>query len=235
MIKTDTAAADTSFFTRLAATYLATGDTAKASEAAARGVAKFPRNSNLVMVLAQLQRQRGQLPQAIETLRKLLAIDPKADGVWLQIARAQMDMNAPTDSVLASLNSAKAAGDSATVIGPFALALGQKLYRSAQQTKKVEDYKAAISVLQFADQLAPRPEAKFLMGATNLSMGNALLQEASAQKSCDLAKAAQAALTDAQIQLPEGGKFNPQAAQQALAQLMQLSEYPPKMVKAYCK
>lgn len=235
MIKTDTAAADTAFFARLSGAYLLAGDTAKAAEAVARGVAKFPSNANLVMTLAQLQRQSGQLQQAVETLHKLLAIDPKADGVWLQIARAQMDMNAPADSVLASINKAKAAGDSVTVIGPFALALGQKMYRAAIASKKIEDYKQAIAVLKAADEMAPRPEAKFLMGATNLSLGNALLQEASAQKSCDLAKEAQAALTDAQIQLPEGGKFNPQAAQQALAQLTTLAEYPPKMVKAYCK
>jgi tetratricopeptide (TPR) repeat protein len=235
MIKTDTAAADTSFFARLSGAYLLAGDTTKAAEAVARGVAKFPKNSGLVLTLAQLQRQRGQLQQSIETLKKALAIDPKTDGAWLQIARTQMDMNAPTDSIIYSLNQAKAAGDSASAVGTYALAVGQTLYKKGVASKQVADYQEAIRVLAFADSLAPRPEAKFLMGATNLSMGNALLQQASQEKSCDLAKQAQAALTDAQIQLPEGGKFNPQAAQQALGQLATLAEYPPKMIKAYCK
>jgi len=235
MIKTDTAAADTAFFARLSGANLLAGDTAKAAEAIARGVAKFPNNSGLVLTLAQLQRQRGQLQQSIETLKKALAINPKTDGAWLQIARTQMDMNAPTDSILYSLNQAKAAGDSASQVGTYALAVGQTLYKKAVASKAVPDYEEAIRVLAFADSLAPRPEAKFLMGATNLSMGNALLQQASQEKSCDLAKQAQSALTDAQIQLPEGGKFNPQAAQQALGQLATLAEYPPKMIKAYCK
>jgi tetratricopeptide (TPR) repeat protein len=235
MVKTDTAAADTAFFARLSGAYLLAGDTAKAAEAVARGVAKFPKNTNLVLTLAQLQRQSGQVQQSIETLHKLLAIDPKADGVWLQIARAQMDMNAPTDSILASLSHAKAAGDSLSTVGVYALGLGQNLYKKANASKAVPDYQEAIHVLAMADSLAPSPQAKFLMGATNLSMGNALLQEASKEKSCEMAKQAQAALTDAQIQLPEGGKFNPQAAQQALGQLTTLSEYPPKMIKAYCK
>jgi hypothetical protein len=67
---------------------------------------------------------------------------------------------------------------------------------------------------------------------TQLSVGQQQLKAAQATKSCTAVAAARAAFTDAQINLPKGGQFNPDAAKQALAALQQLSPYADQMGKA---
>jgi predicted Zn-dependent protease len=235
MVKTDTASADTTYFTRMMAAAVTDSQIPKAAEIAARGVAKFPNNIGLITALAQLQRQSGQTQQSIETLKKVIASDPKAKGVWLQIVRAQMDMNAPTDSIIYSLQQAKAAGDSAALVGGFALTVGNRLYKQAGTDKSLAGFQQALAMLKFADETAPRAEGKFLIGATNLQMAQLLLTDAGEKKSCDLAKQGQNALTDAQINLPAGGQFDPKTAQQLLGYVAQYAPYADQLVKRLCK
>jgi len=87
LVKTDTAFADTTFWARQIAAYVADSNFAKAFEAASRALAKFPQNTELLMTQGQLARQSGQGPVALEAFRKVVAIDPKKAGVNLQIAQ----------------------------------------------------------------------------------------------------------------------------------------------------
>ena len=249
LMKLDTAAANVDLFTRLAVAAVLDSQPQKASEIAARGVAKFPSNADLQLTYADILRQAGQPQQALEALNKVLAINPRAPGVHTARARLLVDMNQP-DSALAALQQAAAAGDSAANVANYALSIGQTLYRAANQLNKDQPdsarviYDKAIQVLEFSDKTSARPEAKFLLGVSALSLGQNLLTQAQTlargaagerQQACTIAKAAQERLTTAQINLPAGGSFNPQATQQALGALQQLTPYAEQMSKAVCR
>ncbi|MEO7963729.1 MAG: tetratricopeptide repeat protein, partial [Gemmatimonadaceae bacterium] len=234
MIKTDTAAADTNFFTRIVAAYSADSNYAKGAEWASRATAKFPQNANLWMLSAQLARQAGQAPQALASVGKALAINPKAERANLMVAQIYMEMNQP-DSVVAALQRAEASGDDKTLIGGMALSLGNRMRTAFTQSKKTEDGQEALKVLAYSDKVNPSDNAKFLQGIINLTMGQQLLTEASAEKSCDKAKLANDAFTNAQIQIPAGGKAFPDQAKAALEGLMQLIPYGDRATKALCK
>lgn len=234
MIKTDTASADTVFWQRLAALYAADSQPQKAAEAAARGTAKFPKNANLWFVQAQLARTSGQGPQALEAIRKALAIDPKIENGYLQVAQIYNEMNQP-DSALASLQLAVANGGDKTMIAGYSLTLGNAGYRKFNASKAIADAQAALKFLNFSDQTASTANSKFLIGVTNLTMGQRLLEEAGPAKSCDLAKAAKEAFVNAQINLPAGGQAFPKETAAALQGLTQLDPFADRQVKAFCR
>ena len=235
MVKTDTSLADTAYFLRIADAYASDSQPQKASEAISRGVAKFPNNTDLRLYQVQLLRGAGQTQQAEQSLRQLLASNAKAPGAYVQLAQLQGELNQP-DSALAALHLAKTNGDSANLVGQAALLLGNAQYKKANGTQNLADYQAALRLLSYADSNLTAPtqkaQAEFLSGVTQLSVGQQQLKAAQATKSCTAVAAARAAFTDAQINLPKGGQFNPDAAKQALAALQQLSPYADQMGKA---
>jgi tetratricopeptide (TPR) repeat protein len=235
MVKTDTAAADTGFFTRMAAAYVNDSQPRKAAEMASRGIAKYPNNDNLALLQAQLLRQAGQTQQALEAINKLLARNPKVDNGFLQKSQIQAELKLPPDSIVATLKGAVQAGNDKTTIGGYATTLGQAAYKAGNASKNADDFRHAISYLKFAMETAPTDNAAFLMGVSSLSLGANVLQEANEKKSCELAKEAQAAFNDAQINLPRGGKAFPEPTKQALGSLAQLSSFPDRQIKAFCK
>ena len=79
------------------------------------------------------------------------------------------------------------------------------------------------------------PAAAFLLGATHLQKGQALLEQAREKKSCEMAQEATADFTEAQIYIPRGAaEFRDQAGA-LMGALQQLSPYGDQMVKALCK
>jgi lipopolysaccharide biosynthesis regulator YciM len=239
MVKTDTALADTSYFLRLADAYANDSQPQKAAETIARGVAKFPANTDLRLYYVQLLRGAGQNQQAAEALRQVIASNPKAPRAYIQLAQLQNELNLP-DSALSSLHLSKTNGDSAVIVGQAALLIGNQRYKAANGTKSAADYQNALRFLAFADSnltdATQKAQAQFLEGVVQLSLGQQSLQTARDSKSCDAAKQAQAYFVDAQINLPKGGQFNPDATKQALGALAQLSPYADQMAKALkCK
>jgi tetratricopeptide (TPR) repeat protein len=234
LIKADTAMATADFYTLLSRVYAADSQPQKAAEAAARGVAKFPNNAGLLVEQATFLLQAGQSQQALEALNRALAVDPKTPGVYLTRARILADMN-QRDSAFASLRTAAANGDSVGEVARYALSVGQAANRAANASKTVADFQGAIRILQFSDSLSGSDEAKFLIGASSLLLGQQLAKDAQANKSCALAQQSQAAFADAQINLPRGGKFSPEATTQYLGYLAQLSPAADALAKQFCK
>jgi tetratricopeptide (TPR) repeat protein len=237
MVKLDTASADTSFFIREAAAYAADSQFKKAAETLARGRAKFPKNMSIASTYVQLLIQTGQTAQAIEVAKGILSENPKIPGIWLPIAKAQSDAGASPDTVMASLRSAIAAGDSAGLVATYATGLGQAEQKKAGAAtpKDVDGYRRALRFLQFSDSVQQTPAAAFLQGATHLQKGQALLEQAREKKSCDMAKEATQDFTDAQIFIPRGAAQFRNEAGQLMTALQQLSPYGDQMVKALCK
>ncbi|HET7458956.1 MAG TPA: tetratricopeptide repeat protein [Gemmatimonadaceae bacterium] len=239
MVRTDTALADTSYFLRLSDAYANDSQPQKAAETIARGVAKFPANTDLRLYYVQLLRGAGQNQQAAEALRQVIASNPKAPRAYIQLAQLQMELN-QADSAYNALHLAKANGDSAALVGQAALLIGNQRYKAANGTKNAADYQNALRFLTYADSnltdATQKAQSEFLSGVVQLSLGQQALQTARDTKSCDAAKQAQAYFVDAQINLPKGGSFNADATKQALGALSQLSPYADQMAKALkCK
>jgi tetratricopeptide (TPR) repeat protein len=251
LVKLDTAAATADLFSRLAYAAVADSQPQKAAELAARGVAKFPTNTDLQLSYADILRRAGQPQQALDALAKVLQANPKAPGI--NTTRAQMfaDMNQP-DSALAALQAGVAAGDSATNIARYALGIGQTMYRAANASKARADYEKAQRFLEFSVQTNATKEAQFLLGATGYSLANAIMtaeitpvvQQLQAKKKVDAAslasactatKAMQDALSLAQTNLGPGGSVQPQAASQMLGAIAQLGPFAEQVAKAVCK
>ncbi|WP_025412071.1 tetratricopeptide repeat protein [Gemmatirosa kalamazoonensis] len=243
LLKADTAQATADVFTRLAAAAAVDSQPQKASQLMAQAVAKFPTNIELLTNYADILRTAGQNQQALDVLNKVAQSNPQAKGINISRARIFSEMNQP-DSALAALKSALTAGDSASTVALYAVSVGQNVFKAAQASKAIADFQRAVPFFEFANTTSATPEGQFLLGATQFSIGATLLQDinklargsaAEKRQGCDMSKTAQAAFTQAQINLPAGGKFNPTATQQMLAQLAQYSPYADQFAKALCK
>ncbi len=234
MVKLDTAAADTTFFTRLAVAFVNDSQPAKAAEAFARGTAKFPQHVPLWLALGAQQRKAGQVQQSIESIRKALAIDPKAENAHLLIAQAFTEMQQP-DSALAEVRIALTAGGDKAVLGPYSLTLANGAYRAANASKAREDWMRALKVAQFADSIAGAPAAKFLVGTAAFNIAIPALQEAGPAKNCEVATLSRDHFAIAEQMLPLGGSTSPQAAGQMLQFVNQYGPNATKMVEVFCK
>ena len=234
MVRTDTAAADTTFFTRIVAAYGSDSNFQKASEWAARGTAKFPSNVNLWMMLAQVARSAGQAPQALEAVNHALQLNPKEPLGNLQKATILVELN-QTDSMVTVLQAALAAGDDKSQVAGVATSVANKLRISYGTSKNDDEAKRALELLQFVDKTAPTPTSYFLMAVVNFALGANTLQAANPAKSCDMTKAAGAYFTEAFINLPKGASAFPDQVKAVSDGLTQMNGYQEQMVKAFCK
>jgi tetratricopeptide (TPR) repeat protein len=233
----DTAQADTNYFFRMQDAYIKDSQTTQAAEVIARGVAKFPENASLLVVLAQTQRAAGQSQQALETLKKALTMDPKVERGQVQLAQLYNDLKRP-DSAYAALVEADKGADS-TLAGPLALTFANALQRELKPESTEADYTNVTNYLTFADQNAATPEgrlqAKFLLGAVSVRHGQALLRTGGETKNCAMVRQSQEKLAVAQINVPAGGRFAPAAAAQLMTAIGQLIPAAEQTQKAVCK
>ena len=234
----DTAMADTNYFFRMAAAFQADSQPAKAADIIAQGVAKFPENASLLVVSAQAQRAAGQTQQAIETLKKALAMNPNVEKGRLQMAQLYYDLK-QSDSAYASLVLADKGPDS-VLVGDVALDLGNKSQRELKPDISTDaDYANVLNFLTMADNNATGPErrqqAKFLIGATSLRRGQALLKAGAEAKNCQMVRQAKEQFAIAQVNVPAGGRFAPQIAGQLMTALGQLIPAGEQTEKAVCR
>ena len=238
MIKHDTAAGDTVFYQQLVAAYLSDSQPVKAQEAAARGANKFQNNATLWITVAQLARRNGQIPQALDAINKVLAINPKYPGVNLQKAAIYSEQN-NVDSLRAALRVAVENGeDKATAAGMF-LPKANAAFQAYQKdsSKTVEGGDEVLSLLAFADSLNPTPTAGFLTAATMVVMSQPLLTRASETRSCADAKRTNDQLITAQDLVRKHGREPAfvTAAGGVMQGAIAYQEYADRAVKALCK
>jgi tetratricopeptide (TPR) repeat protein len=251
LVKLDTAAASADLFSRLAYAAVADSQPQKAAELAARGVAKFPTNTDLQLSYADILRRAGQPQQALDALAKVLQANPKAPGINTTRAQMFVDMNQP-DSAFAALQTALTAGDSAATVATVARGIGQTAYRAARASKSKADFEKAMRFLEFSNTTSASPEASFFLGAASFELANLIYsteitpvaQKLQAKQrvpadglaaACESTKALKAALNSAQANLPAGGRFQPQATQQMLGVVGQLTPFAESFGKAVCK
>jgi tetratricopeptide (TPR) repeat protein len=177
----------------------------------------------------------GQLQQSAEAARRTLTIAPSNGAGWLALADVLVEMNQP-DSAVAALRSAVQHADSTAKaqIAQRLLIVGNRSYRAGNESKNREDFLRAVSILALADTVASQPgvrqqlgeafaQIKFLYGVAAFQVAASAAQENQDAKSCELAQLAQRHMVIAQINVPVGGSFAPEQAQQILGSIQQFA------------
>jgi tetratricopeptide (TPR) repeat protein len=234
MVRVDTATATADYYSRLAGAYASLNQPQKASEAAARGSAKFPNDPTLSLYSAQALYKAGQLQQALDVAKRAVAANPKNPQGYFLLATIQGALN-QYDDVSNTLNQAKTAGADATALSQIALQQGSNAYKAGQGSKDRADFQRAIKFLQLSDQLQSSADAKFLLGASAFSLGQSATIDANDKRSCDLARTARDAFNLASINLPAGGQKYPNEAAQLLTAIPQFTPAVDNEIKRFCK
>jgi tetratricopeptide (TPR) repeat protein len=234
MVRVDTATATADYFSRLAGAYASLNQPQKASEAAARGSAKFPNDPTLSLYSAQALYKAGQLQQALDVAKRAVAANPKNPQGYFLLATIQGALN-QYDDVANTLNQAKTAGADPTALSQIALQQGSNAYKAGQGSKDRADFQRAIKFLQLSDQLQSSADAKFLLGASAFSLGQSATIDANEKRSCDLARTARDAFNLASINLPAGGQKYPNEAAQLLTAIPQFTPAVDNEIKRFCK
>ena len=234
MVRVDTAAATADYYRRLAAAYTKINQPQKASEASARGMAKFPNDPTLSVLTANSLFKAGQLPAALEAAKKAIAANPKNPQAYFLLATIQGAMN-QYDDVFNTINQAKANGADPAGLSQIALQQGSNAFKAGQGSKDRADFQRAIKFLQLSDQLQSSADAKFLLGASAFSLGQSAVNDANEKRSCDLARMARDAFNLASANLPAGGQKYPTEAAQLLTAIPQFTPAVDNEVKRFCK
>jgi len=133
----------------------------KVQEIASRAATKFPNDLDMQLLLAQSYRKSGQLQQALEHGRRAIAIDPKSTNAVVLTMYTLNDMK-QKDSATAVAQRAIAAGVSKDTIGALLLSDVPPLVKTAQESRKREDWQAALDGA-LGKLVRLRPEGKQLV------------------------------------------------------------------------
>lgn len=253
---------DPDFYTRLATAYRADSQPVRALAIAALGVSKFainaplqitylqllkmesdvalprvlaafPENAEVHALAAQSMKSSGNAAGALAETKRALVANPRLPHGYLQLAQLEIDVG-QTDSAYAAIEAASKFGEDKATVAQFALARGNALYKAATATQRRDDFQRAMRFLTLAAQTVPTAEAKFLLGASALSVSQSAANEAPQFKSCDLSKLADSTLTEAEINLVGGGSAAPDVAKTYLEYVARLRPYVADQLKAYC-
>ena len=240
LARIDTSFADSAFFFRMSQAYAADSQPSKQAEMFAHAAQKFPANTGWLLLLAQVQRQQGQNQQAMETLKKAVAVDPKTKGVYIQLARAYKEQN-QRDSAVAMIRGGLREKDDVKVLGQYTLSIGNDSYKAAMADStaeapvRIKEFQEAMVIIQLADSVAPTPTAKFLLGVSAFRGGLVAATEAPKGKSCDMAKTAADLFGIAQTNVALGGSTSPSSAGSIMTALGQYMPIIDNQKKQFCK
>jgi tetratricopeptide (TPR) repeat protein len=202
-----------------------------------RGLALFPRSADLLALNAKDLRTKGKIQESLDATKQAVALDSTMAQGQLTVAQLEIELGRP-DSALAALHRAIAAGEDTALVGQFALAKGNTLYRAASGTKSSSDFSLAYRFLTFADTVRSSVQSKFLVGAAALGVAQAAFTEAPKLKdkseSCRLAKLASEMMPVARSGLEAGQEAFGDAAKQSLDYLTQLDPYAAQALTSYC-
>jgi tetratricopeptide (TPR) repeat protein len=243
LIKADTAAATLDYFQRQIGAAQKDSNAAAVAEYANRAAARFPKNADFSLLLAQNQLRAGQLQQAVESARRATQADPKDPRGW-QLMLAAFAQMKQSDSVVATGKAAVAAGVSKDEIGASLVSVANEAFQKAQASKSREDYQAALDAAMTVDAIAPSPQSAFFIGVSAYSVAadivGGLQKIAQSTKKSDQVEACTQAtqvedlLTQVQINLPKGASVSKEAAGQILGAVPQFSEFVSAVKKARC-
>lgn len=235
LTRIDSSFADTTYFIRTARAYAADSQPAKAAEIASRGLQKFPNQPSLVYEQILSLQKAGQLQQALDALNQATAAKVEVENSSLMRVLLLKDLG---QDVGPAVKAAIADGDTTSTLRALLLSSAQDSYKKATASKADADFDTALEQLKYANDVATpdiKAQAQFLLGATYFSYALKKAQEAGEAQQCLGAQSAKDMLVEAQILLPAGGRFSPEATQQLLGQLPAVQQYTGQVIAAYCK
>ena len=233
-VAADPTAADTAYYVRLVSDYGSDSAFAKAAEAAAQGIAKYPRSAQLYLLKAQNERKAGQLDAAIASLRKGLELDPKAPGANLLLAQMNADTGKLDEAIAAVKADVAADATNKERDAQFLLGLGSNAYKAGVASKKPEDFQKAIKLLQASDEINPSANAKFFLAVSAYQALAPSLQQGKNWKCADVQQA-NSLLQLVSTNMPGGGSVSPEAAGQIMTAVPQAQQYIDAQQKRLCK
>ncbi|HKG94383.1 MAG TPA: hypothetical protein VKA84_20895 [Gemmatimonadaceae bacterium] len=209
LARADSAYVDTTFVARLHGAYVAAGDTAAAFATAARGVYLYLDSPGAWVLYARSLRMRRLHQESLDAARKAIALRPAMAEAWAEAALSYVELGQP-GTALTAARRGSAAADSAgrAYLSNVLLRIGNQMVQAAQQSRRRADFERAVPFLALTDTLSGggqvRVQARFLIGASWLLVGQQALSEASAARSCEMARQAQSDLQRAAGYLPVG-------------------------------
>ncbi len=233
-VKVDTAFADTLFYARMATAALADTQPQKAAQFAAEGMKKFPTNVTLMQVGAQANLAAGQTQAGIDLLKKVLQANPKNPGVWEALYSAYMGLS-QYDSAMAAAHSAVANGEDPGQMAKFTLPQGNAFYKKGNASKNVDTLLMAVRWTKYSDSLAASPQAKFIAGVSEFTVGLQYDQDGYKNKDCATIKKAEQIWQDAQIDVHGGAATAPDAAATILTNIQKYLPAFQQQEKIVCK
>lgn len=234
LARLDTAAADSTWYTRMIAAAAADSQPQQASALAARAVQKYPNSAAFYALQAQVLRSAGQIPQSVAAIERAVAIDPKVENGYLLWIVGLTDQGL-TDSAKVVAQKAIAGGADKTAIGNAMLAMVGPAVKKAQETKARADWQEVLRLASGVDEMAPSANSKFFVGLSAFQVGLDYLQGLNKSKSCADVKAAEDAWNTAQIAMPAGASVDKAAAGQILGVIQQYGSNIAAAKKAFCK
>lgn len=232
MVKFDTARADTVYFRRQIGAAYQDSQPQLALQFLARATQKFPRDVFLLQAYSQELRKQGQIQQALDVAKKVVAVDPKADQGYATVVVLYTQLGL-ADSAVAFAKQALASNpDSATKnsIGAGLLSLIAPSMKKAQEDTAAtpdvaranwtEVYRLSAAV----DSIVPQAATAFYMSfaAYNLAANAASRVSDLANKdknipaACTELKTAGDMVLAVDLNMMRGGRFNPQQAGQII-------------------
>jgi tetratricopeptide (TPR) repeat protein len=191
-------------------------------------------------MIAKELKARGKLEESLAASRQAVVLDSSLAQGQLVVAQTEFELGR-TDSALVTVRKAlvtAAAAPESALVAQFALAKGNVLLRTANGTKKRDDFEVAMRYLSLADSLRSTPQTKFLLGASALSVTQQALTEApklaEKDRSCALSRLGSETLPIARASLEAGQEVQPEAVKQYLAYLDQIAPFAEKQIAAYC-
>ena len=227
MVKFDTSKADTIYFRRQVGAAIQDSQPQLALQFLARATQKFPQNVFFLQAYSQRLRDMGQVQQALDVAKKVIAVDAKAPQGYATVVILYTQLG-QADSAVAFAKQALVGADSATKdqIGKGLLALiGPAMSKAQSDTGaavSAETQKANwANVLRLSasvDSIAPTPNTAFYMSVAAYYVaqhGLANLGEVAKTdkaQACTLLKEAADNLLIVDLNMSRGGRVDPRTA-----------------------
>jgi predicted Zn-dependent protease len=202
-----------------------------------RGLALFPKNSEMLALSASVLRAKGKLAESLEATKKAVALDSTMSDGQLAIAQLEVQVG-QLDSALVSLHRSLHASSDSSLAAQFALKEGNTLYGAAAETKASNDFALAFHYLTFADSLHSSPQSRFLVGAAAMGVGQSAMLDAAKltdkTERCRLTQHGAEMIPVARTGLQAGVGDLAEAAKSSLDFLQQFEAYVEQQLKADC-
>jgi tetratricopeptide (TPR) repeat protein len=227
MVKFDTSKADTIYFRRQVGAALQDSQPQLALQFLARAVQKFPKNVFFLQAYSTKLKEQGQVQQALEIAKRVIAVDPKAPQGYATVVSLYTQAG-QADSAVAFAKQALVGADSATKdqIGKGLLALIAPAMAKAQadtgaavsaETQKA-NWSQVLRLSASVDSIAPTPNTAFYMSVAAYYVaqhGLANLGEVAKTdrpRACAMLKEASDNLLIVDLNMSRGGRVDPRTA-----------------------